>query len=85
MTFRYEKSVLIEDANEAIPFVTDEECYAFVGMASRRFKFMFEDTNNASDIQGILDKDNSYNRARATLYNLLRGQPASEGYGVIYQ
>lgn len=84
LTYRYQKSILISNASDTMPFHTDEESYAFTMMAARRFKFLFEDVNNAADIQGILDKDESYKRARATLYNLLRGQPAGGSYGVVY-
>lgn len=84
LTYPYEKSILISGANEVLPFHTDEENYMFCQMAGRRFKFMFETTDKAQDVTQILDNDVSYNRSKAALYRLIRGQGSSEYYGHYY-
>jgi hypothetical protein len=83
-TYAYEKSILISGAGETLPLITDEEAYVFTQMAGRRFKFMFETAEKPQDIVNILDNDVSYNRARATLYRLMRGQEQSSYYGHYY-
>jgi hypothetical protein len=85
LTYRYEKSILVTVASDTLPFHTSEEDYAFCMMAARRFKFLFEDVSNANDVQQILDNDTSYKRSRATLYTLMRGQPAGTSWGTVYQ
>jgi hypothetical protein len=84
LTYPYEASILIEGANEDLPFHNTDETYTFCQIAGRRFKFMFETADKPQDIQAILDNDVSYNRAKATLYRLLRGQEASAYYGHVY-
>lgn len=84
-TYDYEASVMVSSASDNLPFHNDEESYTFSEMASRRFKFMFEDVKNQSDVQAILDADTSYKSATATLYQLLNGQNAAKSYGAVYQ
>lgn len=84
LTYPYEASVIIAGANELLPFNTTEEDYTFCQMAGRRFKFMFETAEKPADIVGVLDNDVTYQRARATLYRLLRGQQQSSYYGHYY-
>lgn len=83
-TFEYEASVMISLSTDDLPFHNDEENFTFTQMASRRFKFSFEDVEGKADIQGILDQDRSYITARATLYKLLRGQNPQRYYGASY-
>lgn len=83
--YDYEASVLISLAADSLPFHNDEESYTFTDMASRRFKFMFEDVKAESDIGLILEKDVSYKTARATLYHLLRGKNMPSCYGAAYR
>jgi hypothetical protein len=83
-TYDYEASVMVSLASDDLPFHNDEESYTFTEMAGRRFKFMFEDVNNKTDIQAVLDADRSHLTAMATLYSLLKGQNASGSYGVSY-
>jgi hypothetical protein len=83
-TFDYEASVLPSSESDPLPFQNSEESFTFTDMASRRFKFMFEDVNNQSDIQAILDRDMSYRTAKGTLMKLIRGTNPSNFYGNIY-
>ena len=84
LTYDYQGSVLVSAYTDSLPFHNTEEDYSFCSMASRRFKYMFEDTKNASDIQQILDNDMSYKSAKSALMNLLRGTPAGRQYGNAY-
>lgn len=84
-TYDYEASVLISNSSDTLPFNNTEEAYAFTNMASRRFKFMFEDVKNEADVTAILMKDVGYKSAKARLMNLLRGQNPARAYGVAYQ
>lgn len=83
-TYDYEASVMVDDSSDELPFHNDEENFSFTLMASRRFKFMFEDVNNSADIEMVLERDGTYRTARATLYKLLRGQNAATRYAPIY-
>lgn len=83
-TYDYEASVMVDAATDDLPFHNDEESFSFTLMASRRFKFMFEDVNNSADIEMVLERDWTYRTARATLYKLLRGQNAATRYAPIY-
>jgi len=83
--YEYESSVMVDSASDAMPFHNDEESFSFTEMASRRFKFMFEDVKNQADIQGILDGDRSYLSAVTTLYKLLKGVNAGSYYGSVYR
>lgn len=83
-TYDYEASVMVEASSDNLPFHNSEECYAFVEMCGRRFKFMFEDTKNEADIQRILDADTSYKSAKATLFKLLRGEIPNARWGYYY-
>jgi len=84
LTYPYEASILIDDAGDNLPFHSSEENYMFCQMAGRRFKFMFETADKPQDIQAILDNDVSYNRSKAALYRLMKGQEASSYYGHYY-
>lgn len=73
LTYHYEKEIVLDEADDTMPFHNTTESNVFCQMSGRRFKFMFEDIENKSDIQGILDNDQSYRRAQATLIRLVRG------------
>lgn len=83
-TFDYEGSVMVSSSTDELPFNSTEECYAFVEMCGRRFKFMFEDTKNEADIQRILDADSSYRSAKATLFKLIKGLNPARYWGHYY-
>lgn len=82
--YDYEASTLVSVATDNLPFHNSEEAYSFTDMAGRRFKYMFEDTKAAADIELVLEKDFSYKTARATLYQLLRGTNPRKNYGYRY-
>lgn len=84
-TYEYEKSVQVSTVSDTLPFHTDDQSRAFLGMASRRFKFMFEDVKNASDIQAILNNDVSYRTAKTRLMNLVRPTYPNKAYGSVYR
>lgn len=84
LTYDYEASVLPSIAADELPFHNDEESFTFTSMASRRFKYMYEDVKNQQDIQGVLDGDRGYLTSTTTLYQLLKGQNASTHYGATY-
>lgn len=82
--YEYEKSILVSNASDTMPFANSDESNMFALMAGRRFKFMFESVEKQADIQGILDNDRSYQNARATLLRLIRGENASKYYSPAY-
>lgn len=83
-TYDYNASVLVSVAADELPFHNNEEAYMFTQMASRRFKFMWADTDNKADVQAILNQDVSYKTARANLFTMLRGRSAKNSYGFVY-
>jgi hypothetical protein len=85
LTYQYEASVYVDDASDTMPFHNNEEANTFSLMAGRRFKFMFEDTQNKADIQNILENDLSYRTAKATLLRLIRGVNAPGYYAPQYR
>lgn len=84
-TYDYEGTVLVSASSDNLPFHNEEEALSFTGMASRRFKMMFEDVNNKADIQAVLNNDEGYKTQKATLYKLLRGQDAARFWGYVYR
>lgn len=84
-TYDYEASVMISAVSDSLPFHNDEENYSFVGMAARRFKFMFEDVKNEADIVNILDRDQTYRSYKTTLLKLIKGQNPNKHYGNLYR
>jgi hypothetical protein len=79
LSYDYEKSVMVSDSTDTIPFHNTEEYYAFVSMAARRFRFMI--TNQ--DL-GLLTADATYNNAKSRLYAFLRPTNANGKYGRSY-
>lgn len=84
-TYEYEGSVMISASTDDLPFHNDEENYAFVDMAARRFKYMYEDVKNEADIQAVLEKDRTWLNAKRRLYHLVKGKNPSTYYGTVYQ
>lgn len=84
-TYDYEGSVLVTLSSDVLPFHSTEQDYMFIEMCSRRFKYMFEDVQNAGDIQAILDKDSGYRNSKAALMNLIRGKAPSRNYSSQYR
>lgn len=84
-TYDYEASVMVSSASDNLPFHTSEENYSFVGMCSRRFKYLWADVKSELDIQAVLDKDVSYRSYFATLMKLLKGRNDRASYGNVYQ
>ena len=76
LTYHFEAEIVLDDVSDTLPFHNTTESNTFCQTAGRRFKFMYEDTENKSDIQAILDNDVSYRTARATLLRLIRGTNA---------
>lgn len=76
LEYDYEKSVMVSNSTDTLPFITTEEYYAFITMAARRFRFMVADTD-----LGLLPKDPGYANAKARLANFLRPTNAGHRYG----
>ena len=85
LTFDFERSILVTDATDTMPFHNTDENNSFCMAAGRRFKFMYEDTENKADIQSILDNDVSYRTARATLLKLITGVNPSRYWAHSYR
>lgn len=84
LTYDYEASVLVSSASDSLPFHNSEEAYMFTDMASRRFKYMWEDVKGEADIGAILSKDMSYREAKVALFGLLKPANAVPAYGNRY-
>lgn len=80
LTYDYEKSVMVTNSTDTLPFIKTEEYHAFIAMASRRFFFML-----SSQPQGLLSGDATYNNAKARLYAFLRKDDPDDFYGYTYR
>lgn len=80
LSYDYEKSVMVTSSSDTLPFINNEEYYAFVQMAARRFKFM-----RTEQPQGLLTEDSTYNNAKSRLYAFLRVTNPSKYYGYGYR
>ena len=78
LSYDYEKSVMVEDSTDTMPFNTTEAYYAFTDCASRRFR----------QIDGTLDvmlkQDGAYLDAKARLADLLSPTNPPNKYGRRY-
>ena len=81
-TYDYQRSVYVSTETDEMPFHTNEEVDAFCQMATRRFKFSFERSDNA---QMRLESDVLYQSAKTRLYNLMRPTTPRLNYGRIYR
>ena len=82
LNYRYEKDVSVTLSTDILPFQNEIEAQTFCAMASRRFKFKFEDAQN---VQGVLDQDPSYQGARGRLIRLIKGTNPGSTYGYHYR
>lgn len=80
LSYDYEKSVMVSNSSDTMPFHNNEEFYAFSGMAARRFNFM-----RTQQPQGLLTEDATYNNAKSRLYAFLRPSNPSKHYGFGYR
>lgn len=79
LSYDYEKSVMVSNTTDTLPFHNSDEAYAFYDMAARRLRFLMDKKD-----AGLLSQDSTYNNAKSRLYALLRhGDPASR-YGKRY-
>ena len=71
LAYDYEKSILVTNTTDTIPFHNNEEAYTFVTMAARRFAYMLERKST-----GLLTDDATYNNSKSRLFHLIRhGNP----------
>ena len=76
LAYDYEKSVLVTNTTDTLPFHNTEEYHAFISMAARRFRFMIEKRD-----LGLLPMDATYSNAKSRLYALLKPSDPSQYYG----
>jgi hypothetical protein len=79
LTYDYSASVNVSASSDTIPFATADQQYAFVEMASRRFKYLFEGKTSVA-----MDTDPVYREARARLFALLKWKQQPRSYGRSY-
>lgn len=79
LSYEYEKSVMVTNSTDTLPFHNNEEYFSFIDMASRRFQFVR--TNKPT---GLLDSDGTYVSAKSRLYELIRGTNKNNWYGKRY-
>ena len=79
LTFDYSADNQVTIEADVLPFTSTNQDYAFIDMASRRFKYLFE-----GKLDQPMEADPVYREARARLFALIRGKPASAHYGKVY-
>jgi hypothetical protein len=79
LAYDYSASVNVSASSDTIPFATVDQQYAFVEMAARRFKFLFEGKTNIP-----MDTDPVYREARSRLFSLLKWKQQPRRYGRAY-
>lgn len=79
LSYDYEKSINVSIASDTLPFHNNDEYYAFVDMAARRFRFMITERP-----AGELLTDPTYSNAKSRLYNLLKPTNSVNFYGKRY-
>ena len=80
LSYDYEKSILVTNSSDTMPFHNNEENYSFDSMAARRFFFM-----KSNQPLGLLTQDATYNNAKSRLYAFLRHDNPSKFYGNTYE
>lgn len=80
LQYDYEKSVMVSAYNDTLPFINNEEYFAFVQAAARRFSFI-----RMEKPQGELALDPTYSNAKARLYAFLRETNPGKYYGYGYR
>ncbi len=78
LSYDYEKSVIVSNTSDTLPFHNNEEAFAFCSMAARRMEAMMKGG------QADLNADPVYNSARARLLNLIRPTNPCNSYGKQY-
>lgn len=78
LDYDYEKSVMVTNTIDTLPFHNDEEYFAFISMAARRFHFKLP------GIEGNHLEDPEYLNAKSRLYQFLRPANPSKSYGYTY-
>lgn len=79
-TFDYEKDVSVTAASDTLPFHNESEAQAFCRLAGRRFKFMYEGMEVA-----LLAQDPEHQKAKSTLFNLIKGVNPPGRYAPVYR
>ena len=79
ITFDYTSDNQVSAASDPLPFTTTNQDYAFIDMAARRFKFLFE-----GKVDQPMEGDPVYKEARARLFSLIKGKMPSRRYGAVY-
>lgn len=79
LVYDYSASVNVSAASDTIPFATIDQQYAFVEMAARRFKYLFE-----GKVHVPMDTDPVYREARSRLFALLKWKQPARRYGRAY-
>ena len=79
LSYDYEKSIMVTDSTDTLPFHNDEEAYAFCGMAAQRLKFLMNEKDT-----GSLPNDAAYANAKSRLYDLMRVADPKKTYGKRY-
>lgn len=84
ISYEYEKSVLVTNASDQLPFTTTEEGYAFAEMAARRFKLMYEPAKSVQDLVTLLQSDGTYKSAKSRFLQINKGRNPVNQYGASY-
>jgi hypothetical protein len=79
-TYDFEKDVSVTAASDTLPFHNEMEAQAFVRMAGRRFKFLFE----GMDLS-LLANDPEHLKAKATLFSLMVGKNPAKRWAPVYR
>ena len=79
LSYDYEKSVMVSNSSDTLPFHNNEEYYTFIDSAHRRFEFLRARTHAVE-----LLRDPTYTNARSRLANLLRPFNPNTSYGKRY-
>lgn len=80
LDYDFEKSVMVTNSSDTLPFINNEEAFAFISMAARRFRFML-----AEQELGLLPQDPTYANAKARLANFVKPTNLRHRYGRSYR
>ena len=79
-TYDYEKDVSVTLATDTLPFHNESEAQAFCRLASRRFKYLYQDLDKTG-----LAVDPERMSAKATLIELMRGKNPPRMWAPVYR
>lgn len=79
LAYDYSAAVNVSASSDNIPLATTDQQYAFVEMAARRFKFLYE-----GKVDIPMDSDPVYREARSRLFALLKWKQPARRYGRAY-